>query len=189
MILSQTIGLTVLVLIGISAYFMASALSWNYQQRWTVPLADQRRGATIPVELTGEPKKSGVYYVPSPATLASFMAAVRLSLPEDCPPHLARASLAPGASVIVEPNRPVRLGSMAAERRLALDLPLDINRVGFADLLLIPGVKDATARRILTFRQAAGGRIERMEDLLQVKGIKEQKLRQLRTYLYVAKTD
>jgi competence protein ComEA len=184
LILSQINGLTVILLVGIMVYFVAASIYWNDPWKWTVPSASRQEGTVI-VELAGEMKQRGIYYLPSGATLSSLFSHAGISLPGDYPAHLANRKLSSGMAVIIDKSHRIDLGEMAAAKRLALDLPIDINRAALDDLLLIPGVKDATAEKILALRQASGGRIGRMEDLMQINGIKEKRLQHLKQYLYV----
>jgi competence protein ComEA len=73
---------------------------------------------------------------------------------------------------------------MAAAKRLALGLPIDINLAGFDDLLMIPGVGNKLAENIMA-RRAEIGRFQTMNQLMEIKGIKEKKLSKLRQYLYI----
>jgi hypothetical protein len=75
---------------------------------------------------------------------------------------------------------------MEATKRLALGLPLDINLVGHDELMLIPGVGDVLAANIMTWRDKIG-RFEKLDQLMDIKGIKKKKLSKLSKYLYVDK--
>ncbi len=81
-------------------------------------------------------------------------------------------------------DRGIVIGQMDAEKRLALGLPLDINLASLNDLRLVPGIGDGLAIRILNWRQN-NIRFEKIEQLMNVNGIKEKKLLELRKYLYV----
>ena len=73
-----------------------------------------------------------------------------------------------------------------ASERLALGMPLDINQVTEDELLLITGIGQATAEKILDLRQKLG-RFRDIKQLMEIKGIKEKKLAEIRKYLYVEK--
>jgi competence protein ComEA len=90
-----------------------------------------------------------------------------------------------GLSLRVTANGQVMREKMKAATLLALNLPIDINRASFTDLLLIPGIGEATARRIIELRQSAGGRINNLESLMEIKGIKEKRFSQLKGYFYI----
>jgi len=75
---------------------------------------------------------------------------------------------------------------MDAVKRLALGLPLDINLASLDELILIPGVGEALAANIVTQREKIG-RFERIDELMDIKGIKGKKLAKLRPYFYIEK--
>jgi competence protein ComEA len=76
---------------------------------------------------------------------------------------------------------------IASAERLALGMPLDINQVTEDELLLITGIGQATAEKILDLRSKLG-RFRNIEQLMEIKGIKEKKLAKIRKYLYVKKS-
>jgi competence protein ComEA len=69
--------------------------------------------------------------------------------------------------------------------RLALGLPIDINGATLEDLMLISGIGEKTAEKIIQLRQERG-HFKRLEELMEVKGIKEKRFQQLKPYLSVA---
>jgi len=77
---------------------------------------------------------------------------------------------------------------LSAVTRLALGLPIDLNRATEEDLLLVPGIGEKMAARIVRVRQEKG-KIERLADLTTIPGIKDKKVRQLEKYLAVGNTD
>ena len=76
------------------------------------------------------------------------------------------------------------VGKIEADKRLALGMRLDINKVTEDDLLLISGIGEITAKKILDLRSKLG-RFRSIEQLAEIKGIKEKKLAKFRKYLYV----
>ena len=62
---------------------------------------------------------------------------------------------------------------------------VDINKASVEQLVTIPGVGEATARRIVAFREEHGP-FRRVEDLMKVKGIGEKSLEKLRPYVKVS---
>ncbi|MCX7868805.1 MAG: helix-hairpin-helix domain-containing protein, partial [Terrimicrobiaceae bacterium] len=69
-------------------------------------------------------------------------------------------------------RRAAMSGEMTAAKKLALGMPLDINRASKEDLILIPGIGDKTAEKIIALRTQLGG-FTHLEQLMQIKGIKE----------------
>ncbi len=68
---------------------------------------------------------------------------------------------------------------MAAAKRLALGIPIDINRSSLEDLVLVPGIGEKTAEKILEQRNA-NGTFRKLDELMLVKGIKEKRFEKLR---------
>ena len=62
--------------------------------------------------------------------------------------------------------------------------PLDLNRAGESDLVRLPGIGPALARRILSFR-SDHGRFARVEDLRKVRGIGPRTLERIRPLVRV----
>jgi len=83
-------------------------------------------------------------------------------------------------------NQNIDITKMAATERLALGMPLDINQVTEDELLLITGIGQVTAEEILNLRKKLG-RFENIKQLMEIKGIKEKRLAQIRKHLYVEK--
>lgn len=62
--------------------------------------------------------------------------------------------------------------------------PLDLNRAGETDLIRLPGIGPALARRILSFRNDHG-RFARVDDLRKVRGIGPRTLERIRPLVRV----
>ncbi len=61
---------------------------------------------------------------------------------------------------------------------------VNVNTATAEQLQLLPGIGDARARAVIEARKRRGG-FERVEDLLEVKGIGEASLEQMRPYVTV----
>ena len=83
-------------------------------------------------------------------------------------------------------NQDVVIAKISSAERLALGMPLDMNQVTEDELLLITGIGQVTAQKILDLRDKLG-RFRNIEQLMEIKGIKEKKLAKIRKYLYVEK--
>jgi competence protein ComEA len=73
---------------------------------------------------------------------------------------------------------------MDAAKRVALGIPIDLNRSSLEELGLVPGIGKATAERILERRSLAGP-FRGIDELMEVRGIKEKRLEKLRPYLCI----
>lgn len=64
--------------------------------------------------------------------------------------------------------------------------PVDLNGANEQELMAIPGIGEAMAKRIVEFRKA-NGPFRQVDDLLKVKGIGEKSLEKLRPHVSVGK--
>lgn len=62
------------------------------------------------------------------------------------------------------------------------EFTIDINKAGWTELALMPGIGETLAKRIVGFRRQHG-RYESIEDLLKVSGIGPNKLKSMRRFL------
>ena len=60
----------------------------------------------------------------------------------------------------------------------------DINKATFSELRTIPGLGEDLAQRIVDYRKQYGG-FENVEELKNVRGIKEKKLEQVKKYITI----
>ncbi len=74
--------------------------------------------------------------------------------------------------------------NLAADERLALGLPVDVNTAGERELAFVPGLSRRLAREVVEFRTASGP-FRSVEELLAVKGIGPRRLEQARARLLV----
>lgn len=65
---------------------------------------------------------------------------------------------------------------------------LDINKATLSELVTIPGVGEKLASDIIDYRKSHAG-FETIEELKQIKGIKDKKLEQLRRYITLSNKD
>lgn len=96
---------------------------------------------------------------------------------------LAASAVAPPAPLPVAPAAPqqAQQAQAQAERQ-----PIDVNTATAEDLQKIPGIGEALASRIVEFRQEHGP-FQKIDDLLNVRGIGATSLEKLRPYLVVKK--
>jgi competence protein ComEA len=89
--------------------------------------------------------------------------------------------LSTGKTVVIDSHGRIRIVEMNNADKLALGIPIDVNKATLEDLMLINGVGEKTAWRIIQFREKSG-RFERVEDLMKVQGIKDKKFQKLKSY-------
>ncbi len=80
----------------------------------------------------------------------------------------------------------IALSTIDNSSRVALGAPVDLNLATKDDLIIIPGIGEKTAEKILAMRTQKG-RFKNIEELMEVKGIKRKKLAKFKQYLVVKK--
>jgi competence ComEA-like helix-hairpin-helix protein len=153
--------------------FPVSPLSWG----------DQEPGM-IAVELTGKRGVDGIYFFPEATAFTQLNEITGHEVTgENSAFTQARRPAGPALSVSVAGGM-VKISDMSSVTRLALGLPVDINRATEEELTLVPGIGESLAYQIVQLRILRGA-FEGLEDLKAVPGIKEKKLQALEKYLFV----
>lgn len=93
------------------------------------------------------------------------------------------AALLPPAALVGEMAGPAAVLQSQSETPQEL---VDINTATAEDLQKVPGIGETLARRIIEFREEHG-RFEKVDDLLNVRGIGVASLEKLRRYVVVKK--
>jgi competence protein ComEA len=139
---------------------------------------------SLAVEVVENDQPKGIYFVGSETSSGQLLKTAGIgefSFPE--------FKLKDGMKIMINSasgNQNVVVAKISSAERLALGMPLDINQVVEDDLLLVKGIGEATAEKILDLRNKLG-RFRNIEQLMEIKGIKEKKLAEIRKYLYVEK--
>lgn len=150
-----------------------SPLSWG----------DQGSGK-IAIEVTGNRGADGIYFLPE---ATAFTQLSKITGNEVMMAHagLADTRFSSGSAISVFTEGGVlKIMDMSAVKRLALGLPIDLNRATEEELSLVPGIGEKMAAQIVRLRQLRG-KFGGLADLTAVPGIKERKLRDLEKYLAV----
>ncbi|MFA5321661.1 MAG: helix-hairpin-helix domain-containing protein [Smithella sp.] len=138
----------------------------------------------LAVEIVEDDQSAGVYFVPPETAVNQLLesAAVRQKSENNF-------QLKTGMRLVIDPNavhQNIVADAMPSADRLPLGLPIDINKASEEDLLLIRGIGKATAQNILDLRVKLN-RFEDINRLMEIKGIKERRLTEIKKYLYVGK--
>jgi competence protein ComEA len=144
---------------------------------------DPRDGSVV-VKLSGDLSQGGIYYLPEKAILSTLLNIAGSKNQDRFDKNILARPLITGETVTVERNGRLALGQMNAAERIALDLPIDLNRATVDELLLIPGIGENTAVRIVQFRETSGS-FKKVADLKKISGIKEKKLKQWERHFYL----
>jgi competence ComEA-like helix-hairpin-helix protein len=69
-------------------------------------------------------------------------------------------------------------------RKAPEEKSININSAKLEDLILLPGIGESTAKKILNLRKKTGG-FKALKDLLEVKGIGEVKFNKIKKYIFI----
>lgn len=123
-------------------------------------------GAEVVIQLDGAVARPGLYRLPPGARLSDALAAAGGTRPDADLGEMNQARrLRDGERVAV-----ASAGDKARAGAAAADGLLDLNAATAAQLETLPGVGPVLARRIVEHRASRGG-FQRLDDLLQVKGV------------------
>ena len=157
-------------------------LFFQSARKYKIPeYADQCINCSV-VEVVGDERASGIYYVPQGTLVNRLLksAGIAKRFKNDF-------ELKNGMKMVVHPESGT-MGIVVAEIRnaakISIGMPIDINQASEEDLVLIKGIGPATAKRILDLRLKLKG-IKDIKQLMEIKGIKEKRLRKIEKYLYV----
>lgn len=158
---------------------------YTFNSGYRVPdRLDEHQGAQ-PIEIVTRDGRGEIYFL-TPGTSAKEL----LTLVGDNVGQIPDYPLRSGMKIIVGgkyPGEGVIFSQMDAAKKLALGLPLDINKATKEDLILISGIGEATAEKIITLRAQLGG-FATLEELMKIRGIKEKRLSKFKNCLYVEKS-
>jgi competence protein ComEA len=151
---------------------------------YRIPELANQLSEKVAVEVVENGKSRGIYFVAPETSVNQLLKSMGIEYPveEDFPLHSGMKITISSVSK----NQNVTVAGIESAKRLALGMPIDINRATETDLILVSGIGEVTAKKILDLRSKIG-RYRNIEQLTEIKGIKEKKLAKLRKYLYVEK--
>lgn len=144
-------------------------------------LTDQTQN-TLAIEIVEKGRQQGVYFVGPEISSKQLLNAAGIKDVSTLP-----FKLTDGMKIIIDSDsehQKVLRTEMDAGERLALGMPVDINQVTEDELLMVKGIGEVSAKNILDLRNKLG-RFRNIEQLMEIKGIKEKKLTELKKFLYV----
>jgi competence protein ComEA len=140
---------------------------------------------SLAVEVVENDQPKGIYFVGSEISSGQLLKAAGIG--ERSFPVF---KLYDGMKITVDSSsvkHDIVVTKIANAERLVLGMPIDINNATEDDLLLVKGIGEATAKKIIDLRNKLG-RFRDIKQLMEIKGIKEKKLVEIRKYLYVEKS-
>lgn len=177
----QIRGLIVIVIILAIIPFVifCSNIFFNYK----IPILATLYTNFLAVEIVEKDIDSGIYFTAPGTTVNQLLARTGIDIRSE-----KDFMLEQGMKLAIDSGsgRGMSLTAIDNSRRLALGIPIDLNLAGKDDLLLIPGIGEITAQKILKLRSQKGS-FNNIEELMETEGIKEKKLSKLKRYLYLQK--
>jgi len=143
----------------------------------------------IAIEIAGEIPNPGIYSFPREVTVEHMLLkAGGIGRGKIGNAKVLKNTLNAGSKVVVKRVEKqiltVELARMEPEKCIVFSIPLNLNEVEEEHLTLIPGIGPRLAQRIIQYRSQKGG-FRRIDELKDVRGIGEQKLRTLKQYLII----
>lgn len=148
-----------------------------------LPWGDQGPGM-ITIEVTGKQDADGIYFFPEATAALQLHKITGYEMGEESLGFAEAWRSAGSAFSVSAAGGMLKITDMPSITRLALKLPIDLNRATKEELSLVPGIGEKLADQILQVRQLKG-KFDRLADLTAVPGIKGKKLESLEKYLSV----
>jgi competence protein ComEA len=182
MLVSDTQRLGVLSVLVISLAVYGISLARQPVREIPIPWGNQDTGMMV-VEVSGDQGREGIYFLPEGMAVDEVLDITGIQR------TISRGTTNPGristgTVLMASPGGEVSIGEMEAARKLALGLPVDLNRISMDELSLVPGIGDKMAYDIIQLRSEKGA-FRSLKDLTALRGIKEKKLNGLKRYLTV----
>jgi competence protein ComEA len=179
---AQRLGTLAVLLISLAVYGVSLINARQPVRETTLPWGNQGQGL-MAVEVAGDQGGDGIYFLPEGMNVEKVIYIAGIP-GMNHPEKSGRAGISAGSVLTTSPQGEVNIGEMPAAKKLALGLPVDINRISEEELSLVPGIGEKMAYQIIQLRMQRGG-FRALEDLTVLPGIKGKKLSGLKGYLIV----
>jgi competence protein ComEA len=176
----QRDGAIVIVVIATIFFAISYFSSLFPSQISDIPFGDKSSGPVV-VGIAGSTGINGIYYVPDKASVRDLLGAAGSRNTETFDENVLGERLSTGKTVVIDSYGRLRIVEMNNADKLALGIPININKATLDDLMLVNGIGEKTASRIIQFREEFG-RFQRVGDLMKIHGIKDKKFQKLKGY-------
>jgi competence protein ComEA len=177
---NQIRGIIVLCLVmAVIPFFnLLFLIYFNY----TPPDYSEQSANSIAVEIAKDYQVQGIYFLEPGTSANKLLQMANFKSSSDKDFYLSNGIIINIYSKSADNKFTV--SEMDAAKRLALGMPLDINKANKDELILINGIGEKTATNIIELREKKG-RFKKIEELTQIRGIKEKRLSAFKKNLYV----
>jgi len=180
----QLEGVIILVVFTLFACFSAYLFSSYQSRKYSIRYGDQNAGRFIVEVAADDPRRNGIYFLPEKIKVSDALKMAGINEIGRYEKRILDMPLSTGKTIEITSDGRIKMLEMSSSKKLILDIPININRATSVDLMMVPGIGDKTAQRIVQFRRENGG-FKRMEDLMKIKGIKEKKFEKLRKFFCI----
>jgi len=180
----QIYGAVGIVIVAVFIYAARDVLQY-VRSPGESAVSSEWEGSGITVELAGAQDHGGIYFLPHGATIGDLFREAGVSdiggLGETVLPGVVHS----GDRVTCDTARyRVTMGDMAVPTRLALGMPIDLNKATLEELVLVPGIGRKTASKIVRFREEKGDFPE-VDVLKRIEGLGKKKYDRIKGYLSI----
>jgi len=182
---SQRIGAVVVLLVMLALYGVY--LNQLRQSIHEIPIIwGEQKPGLLAVELKDDKDAVGIYFLPPETTIKQIRENTRIQgMPgKNDLMKIKDTGIDSGSSIVFALGGDLKVGDMAAAKKLALGLPLNLNVATEEDLSLVPGIGDKIASQIVQLRNRVD-RFRNHSDLMAVPGIKEKKINAIKSYFFI----
>jgi competence protein ComEA len=179
------------LLLSLASLLFVVSLVLTPLQRLSPDEKLQGNSLNIAVEIAGNISNPGIYSFAREVTVEqALLGAGGIGRGKIGNPQVLDDMLNDGSKIVVKRDKKrtltIELARMEPEKCIVFSIPLNLNEVEEEHLTLIPGIGPRLAQRIIQYRSKKGG-FRKIEELIEVRGIGEQKLRNLELYLIIPK--
>lgn len=177
------------VILSLALLLLAVWFVLTFYQRLSLDGNLQENSPNIVVEIAGDISNPGIYSFSRDVTAEQVLLGARgIKRGKIGNPQVLDDILDDGSKIVVRRDAghglTVELSRMEPEKCIVFSIPLNLNEVEEDHLTIIPGIGPQLARRIIQYRSRKGG-FRNVEELMEVRGIGQQKLRNLERYLFI----
>jgi competence protein ComEA len=176
----QRLGALAFLAASLLVYGASHWIARSPNSEASLPWGVQLPGS-IAVEVAGSGAADGIYFFPAETAVTGIREAAGIDLRDPDGGRAAWSSLGPAVSIGRQGDRWI-INDLPAAKRLALGLPVNLNRISEEELAMVPGIGAKLAARIVERRREVG-EFRDLSDLTAIPGIGEGRLNLLREYL------
>lgn len=165
-----------LVILLLLCAIPAAVQYWRHIRAEAAPVSTQPQ--RVVYELLGDVQRPGIHRYADEQTISALAQACGA---HQGPPHANELPVSAGTRLAFN-ARGIEVTRMDAPALFSFGLPISLAASSAEDLELIPGIGPKTARSLIDYRERAGP-VQRIEQLIEVRGIGPKTLEKISRYL------